>query len=322
MSSATPRIDFSSAWRPVVCFFFCCWRARTRTSPPAATPPTTIAATGRPQLRGSRIAAGSQSASSATATSVISARWRSSRSLSASGGSTGTSAERRSCSTRSLTRLLLEAVLQLLDRPVYQHLRGSLGAAKRPRDLAVVHAQCEPHDQRLAAVVRELRHPLEDLLHLLALLHELLGSVRLVQHARVVQLGHRTAGAVAVEVRGQVVGDADQPGPQRPAVRLALGAVEVPVGLQKGLLGEVLGVVVIAHPVVGVGVDVAQVCPVQLREVAVEAFLVGRGLHSSSQPTPGPTPRECGAARAARIELSRATARARSLRRARAGGPW
>ena len=41
--------------------------------------------------------------------------------------------------------------------------------------------------------------------------------------------------------------------------RLALRALEVPVGLQEGLLGEVLGVVVVADPVVRVGVDVAQV---------------------------------------------------------------
>src|SRR3954447_7964545 len=160
MSSATPRIDFSSAWRPVVLRFFDCWRARTRTSPPAATPPTTIAAIGRPQLRGSRIADISQSASSATATSVSSERPRSSRSLSASGGSTGTSAERRSCSTRSLIGLSLQALLQLLDGPVYQHLGGSLGAAQRSRDLPVVHAEREAHDECLPAVVRELRHAL------------------------------------------------------------------------------------------------------------------------------------------------------------------
>ena len=44
----------------------------------------------------------------------------------------------------------------------------------------------------------------------------------------------------------------------------ALRALEVPVGLQERLLREVLGVVVVAHPVVRVGVDVAQVRPVQL----------------------------------------------------------
>ena len=40
-------------------------------------------------------------------------------------------------------------------------------------------------------------------------------------------------------------------GPQRTPVRLALRPVEVSVGLQEGLLREVLGVVVVADPVVG-----------------------------------------------------------------------
>ena len=69
------------------------------------------------------------------------------------------------------------------------------------------------------------------------------------------------------------MGDPDQPRPQRPPVGLAPGAVEVPVGLQEGLLGQVLGVVVVAHPVVGVGVDVAQVGPVEVLEGAVELRL-------------------------------------------------
>ena len=69
------------------------------------------------------------------------------------------------------------------------------------------------------------------------------------------------------------MGDADEPRAQRAAVGLALGALEVPVGLQEGLLGEVLGVVVVADAVVGVGVDVAQVIAVELLEVAVELGL-------------------------------------------------
>ncbi len=72
------------------------------------------------------------------------------------------------------------------------------------------------------------------------------------------------------------MGDPDQPGPQRPAVGLAAGAIEVAVGLQEGLLGEVLGVVLVADPVVGVGVDVAQVGPVEVLEGAVELRLGGR----------------------------------------------
>src|SRR5215216_228795 len=168
MSSATPRIDFSSAWRPVDCRFFCCCRARTRTSPPAATLPTTIAAAGRAQLRGSRMADISQSASSLAASSVSSERPRSNRSLSASGGSTGTRAERSRRSTRStsLISVLLQSLLQLLDGPVDEHLGRPLGSPQRPRDLAVVHSEREAHDERLAAILRELRHALEHFLHL------------------------------------------------------------------------------------------------------------------------------------------------------------
>ena len=86
----------------------------------------------------------------------------------------------------------------------------------------------------------------------------------------------RLARAVAVVVGREVVGDADQPRPQRPPLRLALRALEVPVGLQERLLREVLGVVVVAHPVVRVRVDVAQMRLVERREVRVEARL-GRG---------------------------------------------
>ena len=63
---------------------------------------------------------------------------------------------------------------------------------------------------------------------------------------------------------------------------LAPGALEVAVGLQEGLLGEVLGVVVVADPVVGVGVDVAQVVAVELLEGAVEL-----GLRLAGSPSLG-----------------------------------
>ena len=59
----------------------------------------------------------------------------------------------------------------------------------------------------------------------------------------------------------------------------ALRTLEVPVRLDEGLGGEVLGVVVVARAVVGVVVDVAQVLAIELREVAVERCLVGRRLH-------------------------------------------
>src|SRR5207344_3464195 len=63
------------------------------------------------------------------------------------------------------------------------------------------------------------------------------------------------------------------PGPQRPAVRLAPSPVEMAIGLQERLLGEVLGVVLVANPVVGVGIDVAQVSAVEVLESAVELGL-------------------------------------------------
>src|SRR5215211_1495000 len=266
----------SIARRPLVCFFFCCCLARTSTSAPPATVPTTTAAAGRAQLRGSRMAEISQSASSSAAASVSSARPRSSRSLSRSGGSTGVNASLRSRSTRSasLILLFLQGLFELLDRSVNQHLRGPVGAAERPCDLAVVHVQGEAHDQGLAAVVGEVRHTGQDLLYLLPLLDHLLGAVRRGEHGRVLELGHRPPGAVAVVVGGEVVGDADQPRPERTAVRLALRALEVAVGLKEGLLRQVLGVVVVAHRVVGIAVDVAQVGAVELRELAVEPLLL------------------------------------------------
>ena len=107
--------------------------------------------------------------------------------------------------------------------------------------------------------------PLEDPLEVVAVLDQRLGRVRRRDRARVVDRRLRLARAVAVVVRRQVVGDPDQPRPQRPPVRLALRALEVPVGLQERLLGEVLGVVVVADPVVRVRVDVAQMRPVELR---------------------------------------------------------
>ena len=57
---------------------------------------------------------------------------------------------------------------------------------------------------------------------------------------------------------------------QRPPVGLPLGALEVAVGLQERLLGDVLGVVVVAEAVVEVAVDVAKVRAVELAELRVE----------------------------------------------------
>ena len=116
------------------------------------------------------------------------------------------------------------------------------------------------------------------------------------------------ARAVAVVVGREVVRDPDQPRAQRPAVRLALRALEMPVGLKEGLLGEVLGVVVVAHPVVGVAVDVAQVGAIQLGEVAVEPRLSADLAHawSSLPPRMWPLrPRRAPASRSARAGLGR-----------------
>src|SRR5215218_338275 len=141
-------------------------------SAPAAAEPTTTAATVGTQLRGSRMTPSSQSASSSAAASVSSDRRRSRRSERASEGSTGTRAERRRRSTSLMSGRLLQSLLQLLDGAVDEDLGSALGAPQGARDLAVVHPEGEAHDQRLAAVVRQLRHPGQDLLQLLALLDE------------------------------------------------------------------------------------------------------------------------------------------------------
>jgi hypothetical protein len=97
-------------------------------------------------------------------------------------------------------------------------------------------AQREAHDQRLAAVVRQLVDSLQDALEVVAVLDQRLRRVRGGDHAGVVDRGLWLARAVAVVVRREVVRDPDQPRPQRPAGRLALRALEVPVGLQERLL--------------------------------------------------------------------------------------
>src|SRR4051794_11459277 len=277
-----------SAWSPCASRFFCFCRARTTTSAPPAPAPTTPAATSRPQRRGSRSALGSHSASSSTAASVIDVSRRSSRSLSRSGGSIGTSAPRSSRSTSLIAPDLLQPFLELLDRPVQQHLRGPLGPSKRAPALLVVHREREAHDQRLAPVVRQPHHSLEHVLQLLAALHAVGRVVRRGDHRGVLELRLRPARAVAVVVRREVVRDPDQPWAQRPAVRLALRPVEVAVGLEERLLRQVLGVVVVAGAVVAVAVDVAQVRAVELAEVAIEPGLVcERLLHALSLPGTG-----------------------------------
>ena len=105
-----------------------------------------------------------------------------------------------------------------------------------------------------------------------AVLHQRLGRVRRRQIAPASSIVASAAGA-----SGR--GSSSPPGCGRcgSATAAAAGpcdsslrALEVPVGLQERLLGQVLGVVVVAHPVVRVRVDVAQVRPVELAEVGVE----------------------------------------------------
>src|SRR3954468_19153985 len=276
-------MPFCRACNPCASLFFCFCRARTTTSAPPAPAPTTPAATSRPQRRGSRSALGSHSAISSTAASVIDVSRRSSRSLSRAGGSIGTSAPRSSRSTSLIAPDLPQPFLELLDRSVKQHLGGPFGPSERARDLLVVHREGEPHDQRLATVVRQLHHTLEHVLQLLASLHDVGRVVRRGDNGGVLELGLRLARAVAVVIGREVVRDPDQPRPQRPAVRLALRPVEVAVGLEERLLRQVLGVVVVAGAVVAVAVDVAQVRAVELAEVAVEPGLVcERLLHALS----------------------------------------
>src|SRR3954469_8998746 len=264
-----------------------CWRRQPSTMSPApAAVPMATAATGRTQLRGSRIDDSSQPSSSSAASSVRLRRVVSRRAGRSSGGSTGASARRMMssklsgaawslmCASTPPCLANVDDLLQLLDRSMDQHLGGAVAAPHRPRDLAVVHAQREAHDQRLAAVVGQLLDPVEDPRELVPPLDEVLGRVDGRQRRRVVDRRLRAPRPVPVQVRGQIVRDADEPRSQRAAVALVHRPLEVAVRLEEGLLRQVLGVVVVAHPVVGVGVDVPQVCSVELRELAVDLRLV------------------------------------------------
>src|SRR3954454_10331903 len=142
----------------------------------------TIAAPVRPQLRGSRIAASSQSASSSNATAVSSVRRSSKRSDNDADGSTGASALRRSCSMSKFGRasaILGELLFELLDRAVDEHLGRALGATKRAGDLAVVHVEREAHDQRRLPVLGERGDTGEDIAQLFAPFDEVRGLVLL-----------------------------------------------------------------------------------------------------------------------------------------------
>src|SRR5215207_7434619 len=160
---------------------------RSRISPVPAAVPMAIAATGRTQLRGSRIAASSQLSSSSAASSESPLSVSSMRAARSSGGSTGASAWRTRPSKSPAAWSLMSArpslaygddLLQLTDGPVDQHLGRSVATSHGPRDLAGVHPQREAHDQRLATIVRQLSDPLEDPRQLVAALDQVLRRVR------------------------------------------------------------------------------------------------------------------------------------------------
>src|SRR5829696_5059191 len=215
-------------------------RNSTRTRPPAAIPPAAIAAAGRTQFRGSRSERNSDSesssahaASSSAAASVTALSVSSTRPERFSGGSIGRSAERSRFSTSRLGSAAIGAhlLLELLDRAVDQDLGRPVRAAQGARDLAVVHTQRKAHDQGVAAVVGQMLEVLHDALQLLASLDDPLGAMRSRDRLALLEDPLRTAGPVAVIVGRQVVRDADEPGPQWPAVRFPAGAFEVTVGL-------------------------------------------------------------------------------------------
>ena len=151
-----------------------------------------------------------------------------------------------------------------------------MAPSERPSDLAISRLSMprgEAHDQRVASVIGQVLKVLHDPLQLLSPLDDLLGSVRRGERLGVLEHPLGPPGAVAVVVRGEVVGDPDEPGAKRAPVRLAPGALEVAVRLEERLLGDVLGVVVVTDPVVRVRVDIAQVIAIELLEGAIELGL-------------------------------------------------
>ena len=87
--------------------------------------------------------------------------------------------------------------------------------------------------------------------------------------------------------------------PLRPSLGFAQRALEVAVGLQEGLLGEVLGVMVVANSVVAVRVHVAQMRFVELSEPSVELGFalwgpLGQHMLSLHSLLKRPAPTDCG----------------------------
>src|SRR5690349_6385937 len=152
-------------------------RDSTTTSAAAAAAPTPTATTGRTQLRGSRSASSSPSESSSAQLDSSAAAWAVivesvpySRVATSSGGSIGRRASARSASRLSspACSVIGHQLLELLDRAIDQHLGGPVGAAQRPCDLPVRHAEREAHDQSLAAVVGKIVELAQNLPQLLA----------------------------------------------------------------------------------------------------------------------------------------------------------
>ena len=246
----------------------------------AAAPPTTSAAAGRPQLRGSRIAESSQDSSSSAAISVMLVErrrepfregirrlnrgerlaqkrldvgsrfahlyspppmvarrrapcgWSRASAPAPRGSHAARPADARSAfprprpcrpRARRAAAARFTSALELLDGAVYEHLRGAVRAVQRARDLAVVHAEREAHDERLATVLWERFDGRQHAAQLFASLREVLGGVHRGQRGRVLERRRWPPRAIAVEVRGEVVRDPDQPGSQRAPVATRAG---------------------------------------------------------------------------------------------------
>src|SRR5262249_41044023 len=147
--------------------------------------------------------------SSSAAASVTALRVSSTLPESFSGGSIGRSAFRSSASTSAVgwapgfsVAICTHLLVELLDRPVDQHLGGPIASAQGAGDLSVVHPQCEAHDQRLAPVVGQLLQVVHHALQLLPALDDPLRAVRRRNRLGFLEDALGAAGPVAVVVRG------------------------------------------------------------------------------------------------------------------------
>ena len=146
-------------------------------------------------------------------------------------------------------------------------------SAERARDLAVVHAQREAADQRLPAVVGKLLHVLED-----SPRSSRSSTSTSCCAAPTARPRRRSRSAASARGRGSSsrrgCGRCGSATAQRPPSDSRWRARSA-VGLQEGLLREVLGIVMVAHPVVRVGVHSRRCC--------------GRAARSARRAAPSPT---------------------------------